>query len=71
MLCPGDLVHGLSKTNNKLDICQKIRQKHIADGTSCPWKDKVYNCVCGGLNHALGHHETFEQQMEDEGIIGH
>ena len=70
-MCPGDLVFGLSQTNNKLDTCRSIRQKHLADGTSCPWIDKVYNCGCGGLNHAFGHHETFEQQMEDEGIIGH
>ena len=58
------------KTKNGLDTCQKIKQKHLADGTSCQWKDEVYDCICGGLNHAEGHHETFEQQMKDEGISG-
>ena len=70
MLCPGDLVHGLNQTNNQLDSCSRIKQKHFADGTCCQWKDEVYNCVCGGLNHSTGHHETFEEQMKEQGIIG-
>ena len=70
MLCPGDLVYGLNKAKCDFDTCVKIRRKHLADGTSCQWKDEAYDCICGGLNHSSGHHGTFEQEMKDQGISG-